>query len=178
LFAMGKVTSDDFLYGRKHSRISKCPKTRSKVRSKSGSKTRPGQHLQPRKRPYTGKSSCKWGQKRYSKTSPKTTAKKEGKKSAQNGAKNPLEIPQMDHGSPPNGPRISPKWTTVLPRYSHGSAPVLPRFCPGTPTVLPRYSHGSAPVLQPLPQFYLFLNFPVARSLITSSSILFVLKFQ
>jgi hypothetical protein len=38
LFAMGKVTSDDFLYGRKHSRISKCRKTRTKVRSKSGQK--------------------------------------------------------------------------------------------------------------------------------------------
>ena len=38
LFAMGKHTSKEFLYGRKHSRISKCRKTRTKVRSKSGQK--------------------------------------------------------------------------------------------------------------------------------------------
>jgi hypothetical protein len=41
LFAMGKHTSKEFLHGRKHSRISKCPKTRSKVRSKSGPKQVP-----------------------------------------------------------------------------------------------------------------------------------------
>jgi hypothetical protein len=84
LFAMGKVTSDDFLYGRKHSRISKCRETRSKVRSKSGSKTGPGQHPKSKKHPYTGKSSCKWGQKRYSKTSPKTTPQMMGKSTVQN----------------------------------------------------------------------------------------------
>jgi Cytochrome b/b6/petB len=38
LFAMGKHTSKEFLYGRKHSRISKCRKTGTKVRSKSGQK--------------------------------------------------------------------------------------------------------------------------------------------
>jgi hypothetical protein len=38
LFAMGKVTSDDFLYGREHVRVWKCRKTRTKVRSKSGQK--------------------------------------------------------------------------------------------------------------------------------------------
>ena len=79
LFAMGKHTSDDFLYGRKHSRISKCPKTRSKVRSKSGSKTRPGQHVQPRKRPYTGKSSLQRGFQKGPKSSSKMTPKMMGK---------------------------------------------------------------------------------------------------
>jgi hypothetical protein len=38
LFAMGKVTSKDFLYGREHVRVWKCRKTRTKVRSKSGQK--------------------------------------------------------------------------------------------------------------------------------------------
>jgi hypothetical protein len=44
LFAMGKVTSDDFLCDREHVRVWKCRKTGTKVRSQSGSKTRPGQH--------------------------------------------------------------------------------------------------------------------------------------
>jgi hypothetical protein len=38
LFAMGKVTSDDFLCDREHVRVWKCRKTRTKVRSKSGQK--------------------------------------------------------------------------------------------------------------------------------------------
>jgi hypothetical protein len=75
LFAMGKHTSKEFLCGRKHSRISKCPKTRSKVRSKSGPKRGPSQHPKSRKHRYTGKSSLQRGQKRYPKSSSKTTPK-------------------------------------------------------------------------------------------------------
>ena len=56
LCRMGKHTSKEFLYDREHVRVWKCRKTGTKVRSKSRSKTRPGQHPQPRKHPYTGKS--------------------------------------------------------------------------------------------------------------------------
>jgi len=72
---MGKVTSDDFLCGREHSRISKCREIRSKTGSKTGLKRGPDQHPQPRKRPYTGKSSLQRGLKNGLKSSPKTTPK-------------------------------------------------------------------------------------------------------
>jgi hypothetical protein len=75
LFAMGKHTSKEFLCGRKHSRISKRPKTRSKVRSKSGPKTGPDQHSNHRKRPYTGKSSLQRGLKKGPKSNSKMTPK-------------------------------------------------------------------------------------------------------
>jgi hypothetical protein len=79
LFAMGKHTSKEFLYGRKHSRISKCRKTRTKVRSKSGPKTGPDQHSNHRKRPYTGKSSLQRGLKKGSKLTSKMAPKMMGK---------------------------------------------------------------------------------------------------
>jgi hypothetical protein len=55
LFAMGKHTSEEFLYGRKHSRISKCRKTRSKTGVQTGPKRGPDQHPKSRKHRYTGK---------------------------------------------------------------------------------------------------------------------------
>jgi hypothetical protein len=64
LFAMGKHTSKEFLYGRKHSRISKCRKTGTKVRSKSGPKTGPSRCPKHRKHRYTGKSSLQRGLKK------------------------------------------------------------------------------------------------------------------
>ena len=75
LCRMTKVTSEQFRYGREHVRVWKCRKTRSKSGTKSGSKTRPGQHPKSKKHRYTGKSSLQRGQKKYSKTSPKTTPK-------------------------------------------------------------------------------------------------------
>jgi hypothetical protein len=75
LFAMGKHTSKEFLYGRKHSRISKCPKTRSKTGPKTDLKRGPDQHPKSRKRPYTGKSSLQRASKKGSKLTPKMTPK-------------------------------------------------------------------------------------------------------
>ena len=75
LFAMGKVTSDDFLYGREHVRVWKCRKTRSKSGTKSGLKRGPSQHPKSRKRPYTGKSSLQRGLKKGPKSSSKILQK-------------------------------------------------------------------------------------------------------
>jgi hypothetical protein len=75
LFAMGKVTSDDFLYGRKHSQIFECREIRSKTGSKTGLKRGPSRCPKHRKHRYTGKSSLQRGQKRSLKSSPKTTPK-------------------------------------------------------------------------------------------------------
>jgi len=75
LFAMGKHTSKEFLYDREHVRVWKCRKTGTKVRSKSGSKTGPDQHPQPRKRPYTGKSSLQRASKKGSKMEVKNGTK-------------------------------------------------------------------------------------------------------
>jgi hypothetical protein len=75
LFAMGKHTSKEFLYDREHVRVWKCRKTGTKVRSKSGPKTGPDQHPQPRKHPYTGKSANGRTPKTRSKIEVQTTPK-------------------------------------------------------------------------------------------------------
>jgi hypothetical protein len=75
LCRMGKHTSKEFLYGRKHSRISKCRKTGTKVRSKSGLKTGPSRCPKHRKHRYTGKYSNGRTPKKESKIEPKTTLK-------------------------------------------------------------------------------------------------------
>jgi hypothetical protein len=70
---MVKHTCKQFLCGRKHSRISKCPKTRSKVRSKSGSKMGLASPITmgPKRRNvhstglHGGRKRTKTGQKRY-----------------------------------------------------------------------------------------------------------------
>ncbi len=68
---MGKHTSKEFLYDREHVRVWKCRKTGTKVRSKSGPKTGPGQHPKHRKHRYTGISSLQHTSKRGSKMAPK-----------------------------------------------------------------------------------------------------------
>ena len=75
LFAMGKHTSKQFLYGRKHSRISKCPKTRSKTGVQTGPKRGPDQHPKSKKHRYTGKSSLQRGLKKGPKWGSKTVLK-------------------------------------------------------------------------------------------------------
>jgi hypothetical protein len=89
---MGKVTSDDFLCGRKHSRISKCRKTRTKVRSKSGSKMGLASPIM-------------MGPKRRNVHS---TGLHGGRRNAKKGVK-------ME---PKKATKFCPKWTTDLPRYS------------------------------------------------------------
>jgi hypothetical protein len=79
LFAMGKHTSKEFLYGRKHSRVFECREIRSKTGSKTGLKRGPSQHPKHRKHRYTGKSSLQRGQKKYSKTTPKMVVKSTSK---------------------------------------------------------------------------------------------------
>ncbi len=83
LCRMVKHTSKEFLCGREHVRVWKCRKTGTKVRSKSGVKTRPSRCPKHRKHRYTGKSSLQRGQTGYPNWSSKTPLN-----SAQNQLKN------------------------------------------------------------------------------------------
>jgi hypothetical protein len=75
LFAMGKVTSDDFLCGGIDNQIFECREIRSKTGSKTGLKRSRGQHPKSKKHPYTGKSSLQRGLKKGPKSSSKMTPK-------------------------------------------------------------------------------------------------------
>jgi hypothetical protein len=72
---MVKHTCKQFLYGREHVRVPKCPETRAKPCAKTGLKRGPSQHLKSRKHPYTGKSANGGTPKTRSKNDPKMMGK-------------------------------------------------------------------------------------------------------